>query len=247
MGNQKDGKMQLTEDQRNSIDTDGYAVIPDVLSRSECERWSDVLDNAWEQDRQTLPPHPAGEEQGVQFVRNPLRHSLEFERCIIDPLILDAAHSMLGPSIILHIMNSRRVNPGYGLQPLHDLTRTRGRPFRVCNTIWCLDSFTPDNGATRVIPGTHMSDREALDRMSDPLAPHPDERYVRAPRGSVVIFNSKLIHSGTVNRTSRPRRSIQCNFAVSSMEPFYPWRDQLSMEALSQLADLSRDLLGLTG
>jgi hypothetical protein len=237
--------VRFTEDQRRALDEEGYVVVPDLLEDGECDLWSRVLDDAWLEDQRTLPPHPAGEEPGVQFVRNPLRHSLVFEKCVIDPLILEAARSMIGPALVLHIMNARRVDPGYGEQPLHDLTRRRGRPFRVCNTIWCLDEFTPDNGSTRVIHGSHLADQEFLARMTDPMAPHPDERMVVAPRGAVLLFNSALIHSGTRNRTGRPRRSIQCNFAVDTMDPFYPWHEQLAPHLQAALTPKGRQLLGL--
>ena len=44
-----------------------------------------------------------------------------------------------------------------GLQPLHIdmglLPDAQG--FGTCNTVWLLDDFTPENGALRVVPGSH--------------------------------------------------------------------------------------------
>lgn len=237
--------MVFTPAQSRQLETDGYVVVPDVLTAAECDLWSQLLDDAWQLDQRTLPPHPAGEEDGVQFVRNPLRHSVEFERCVIEPVCLAAARTMIGDRMIMQIMNARRCDPGYGLQPLHDLTRKRGKPFLVCNTIWCLDEFTPSNGSTRVLPGSHLDDRDTIARMGDPLEPHPDEQYVVAPRGSVLIFNSQLIHAGSRNQTDRPRRSIQCNFAVDELSPFYPWEEQIPAEIQAAFTPLSRTLLGL--
>ncbi|MEV4118520.1 phytanoyl-CoA dioxygenase family protein [Micromonospora sp. NPDC049645] len=233
------------ESERDKLDRDGYVILEGILSESECDDWSRILDEAWIWDQQNLPPHPAGEEPGVQFVRNPLRHSLVFERCVTDPVVLAPARSMIGSRMICHIMNARRSDPGHGRQPLHDLTRKRGRPFPVCNVIWCLDEFTRDNGATRVLPGTHLDDTAALATLADPLRPHPDEVYVTAPRGSVLVFNSQLIHAGTQNDSDRPRRSMQCNFAVDSMPPFYPWREQLSDATKAGLSPLAQQLLTL--
>ena len=45
----------------------------------------------------------------------------------------------------------------------------------VCNTIWLLDDFTPENGPTRCVPGTHKSGKLPQEAMADPAAPHPDE------------------------------------------------------------------------
>ena len=43
----------------------------------------------------------------------------------------------------------------------------------MCNTVWMLDDFTPDNGATRMIPGSHKWGKRPQDVLADPEAPHP--------------------------------------------------------------------------
>jgi hypothetical protein len=233
----------FTDQQRRELAVNGFVVLPNVLPEADCERWAQLLDAAWLRNRMTHAPHP-DEKRGVRFVPNPLRHAVLFERCLVEPCVLEAAQSMLGAPFIAHVMNSRRVDPGYGQQPLHELRRRRGRPFSVCNTLWCLDEFTADNGSTRVLPGSHLEDRVFLDRMGDPLSRHPDECHVVAPRGSVLVFNAQLIHAGSANRTSRPRRSIQCNFAVLPAEPVYPW-NELPEYIRNRLSPLARELLGL--
>jgi ectoine hydroxylase-related dioxygenase (phytanoyl-CoA dioxygenase family) len=84
--------------------------------------------------------------------------------------------------------------------------------FQVCNSIWLLDDFTSDNGATRVVPGTHRSGQSPSDVLDDPGAAHPDQQLLLAPAGTVVIFNSHLWHGGTTNHTDRPRRAVHSYF-----------------------------------
>jgi ectoine hydroxylase-related dioxygenase (phytanoyl-CoA dioxygenase family) len=234
----------LTEEQRRTLDDNGYLVLPNVLSKEECDVWSRALDDAWEKDRISPSPHQYREEPGVQFIPNLLRHSLLFEKCIIEPRVLEGVRAALGSSIVLHLVNARRVDPGCGQQPLHDLDRKRGRPFNGCNTLWCLDEFTETNGSTRVIPGSHLTDSQFLARMKDPWSLHPDERSVVAPRGAVVIFNAHLIHGGSTNQSAKPRRSVHSYFTPPDRPPHYNWHE-LPHDIRAGLKAESRRMLGL--
>ena len=81
----------------------------------------------------------------------------------------------------------------------------------MCNSIWLLDDFTPDNGATRLVPGSH---RTGL--MPDGTSSHPHETLLVAPAGTVVIFNSHVWHGGTRNTTDAPRRAVHAYFGRRS-------------------------------
>ncbi|MER8072276.1 phytanoyl-CoA dioxygenase family protein [Streptomyces sp. NPDC094034] len=232
---------ELTAEQRSRLDEDGFLVLPDILSADQCDVWSAAVDEVWE--RQRTETHGYTEEPGVRFADNLLRHSLLFEGCLREPLVLDGVRAVLGPGIKLSLLNGRRTEPGYGLQPLHDLQRERGRPFQGCTTFWCLDAFTAANG-TRVIPGSHLTGDPFLARCEDPLLPHPDETRVVARRGSVVIFNSHLIHGGSRNEAATPRRSVQCTFTLVGNQSYYDWR-KLPQEIRHGLGPESVDLLGV--
>ncbi|CAN5908461.1 hypothetical protein BH24BAC1_BH24BAC1_36740 [soil metagenome] len=80
--------------------------------------------------------------------------------------------------------------------------------YTVCNSIWLLDDFSRENGATRIVPGSHLKGSLPQDELEDPFAPHPDEIVIEAPAGSVFIFNSHAWHGGTTNLTAAPRRAI---------------------------------------
>jgi ectoine hydroxylase-related dioxygenase (phytanoyl-CoA dioxygenase family) len=232
---------RLTVDQLQQLDEDGYVVLPNHLSPEDCDLWSQEVEDAWERDR--TEQHDYIEEPGVRFVANLLRHSVMFERCATDPAVLEGIRAVLGPDVMLSTINGRRADPGYGNQPLHELDRQRGKPFRKCDAIWCLDEFTALNG-TRVIPGSHLGAEHFLSRLKDPLLPHPDERIVEAPRGSVLVFVASLIHGGSTNRNDKPRRSIQTQFALAGEKPLYDW-SALPSHIQEELQPESLRLLGL--
>jgi ectoine hydroxylase-related dioxygenase (phytanoyl-CoA dioxygenase family) len=88
--------------------------------------------------------------------------------------------------------------------------------------IWCLDEFTSDNGATRVIPGSHLAWE------GDPAGTADDDKHphvvLTAPRGAAIVFNTKLIHAGTRNTTVTPRRSLHGQYVVAGRPTHSNWR-----------------------
>ena len=100
------------------------------------------------------------------------------------------------------------------------------RGYWVCNTVWLLDDFTPENGATRMVPGSHKWGTRPQDVLADPMAPHPDEVLLTGAAGSVAVMNAHLWHGGTANRSSRPRLA---------MHAFYCRRDKPQQQYQKQL------------
>jgi ectoine hydroxylase-related dioxygenase (phytanoyl-CoA dioxygenase family) len=85
----------------------------------------------------------------------------------------------------------------------------------VCNTVWLLDDFTPDNGATRMIPGSHKWGTRPQDVLQDPMAPHPDEILLIGKAGSIAVMNAHMWHGGTANRTLAPRLAMHAFYCRS--------------------------------
>ncbi|MGW3166849.1 phytanoyl-CoA dioxygenase family protein [Streptomyces sp. NPDC001142] len=233
----------LSAAELNQLDRDGYLVIPDVLTTRECEDLSDDMDRAWQQYNLA---ETTDTEDGVCFVRNALCYCARLQECLLDPRVLQAARAVVGDRLVLNLVNGRSPGPGAAGQPLHVLNRRRGAPFDKCNAIWCLDDFTIESGATRVLPGSHLDDRAALARMGDPMEPHPDEIIVEAPRGAVIFHNSHVIHSGRPNRSNRWRRSIHAAYTRPDVKPHYDWW-ALPEEITRQLSPMTMALLGREG
>jgi ectoine hydroxylase-related dioxygenase (phytanoyl-CoA dioxygenase family) len=96
----------------------------------------------------------------------------------------------------------------------------------VCNAVWMLDDFTTENGATRVIPGSHKWGRRPQDVLENLLAPHPQEILVLGSAGSIAVMNAHAWHGGTANRTPAPRLA---------MHAFYCRRDKPQQQYQKQL------------
>jgi ectoine hydroxylase-related dioxygenase (phytanoyl-CoA dioxygenase family) len=64
---------------------------------------------------------------------------------------------------------------------------------------------TPDNGAPRLVPGSHRRGQLPRQALADPLADHPDQVLVTGRAGTVVVRNAHAWHAGTAHRAGRPR------------------------------------------
>ena len=176
----------IDDSTRERLDRDGFAPIPEVLSRRQItafrSRLAELL--ASEGDRAGLEVH---QEAGTDRLSDLVNKDPAFDVCFTDSRLLACVAHVLG-DFKLSSLNFRAALPGQGLQALHaeggpvvDLSR-----FQVCNSIWLLDDFTAGNGATRVVPGSHRSGKSPGDVMTDTRAAHPDEVLLLAPAGTVV-------------------------------------------------------------
>ena len=113
-------------------------------------------------------------------------------------------------------------------------------PAVVCNAMWMLDEFTADNGATIVVPGSHLSGRQP-DAAMDASA-----NWVPAigSSGSVVIFEGRTWHSTGVNRTTATRTGLTTNFCA----PQFRQQENLLLgtrpEVLDNMSDELKKLCG---
>lgn len=156
--------------------------------------------------------HP--KEEGADRLADLVNKGALFDIFYTHPRVLAAMVEVLGQDFKLSSLNYRAAIPGKGLQKLHVDWHETVDPgqYKVCNSIWLLDDFSKANGATRIVPGTHLNGKLPQEELKDPLRPHPDEIIIAAPAGSVFIFNSHAWHGGTNNTTAHPRRSIHSYF-----------------------------------
>lgn len=187
-------------------------------------------------------------EPGSRRLANLVNKGEVFLRLLEMPELLSLVGEVLGPDFKLSSMNARSANPhSADPQPLHaDMGAVAdARGYWVCNSVWMLDDFTPLNGATRVVPGSHRWGKLPQDVLADPYAPHPDEVLLTGPAGSVVVYNAHLWHGGTANRTAAPRSALHV-FFVRRDKPQQQYQKRLLDAAVQErLSPALRRLLAL--
>jgi ectoine hydroxylase-related dioxygenase (phytanoyl-CoA dioxygenase family) len=209
----------LSIEQKSFLDEQGYLILPDFFDAAFLAEARGRIEELFAIE---------GDQAGSEFRAEPQTQRLAncvdkgeiFERTVSDERLLEGVAAVLGPEYKLSSLNVRSANPHSDwVQPLHCDTGAVPDAIgnSVCNTIWMIDDFTTENGATRCVPGTHRSGKLPQETGVDPAAPHPDEILVTGRAGTVVIMNAHLWHGGTANRTDRPR---------CAMHAFYTRRDK---------------------
>ena len=196
--------------EREKLEKTGYLVLEGFIWPARLERLRQRVEEIYAKEGDQAGREFRHEEH-VRRLANLVAKGVEFENLVSDPGILERIAMVLGEDFKLSSLNARSANPFENCrQPLHidagAIPDERG--YWVCNTIWLLDDFTVENGATRCIPGSHHWAKNPVTELADPMATHPDEILVTAPAGSVVVMNAHMWHGGTENRTGRPRRAL---------------------------------------
>jgi ectoine hydroxylase-related dioxygenase (phytanoyl-CoA dioxygenase family) len=137
-----------------------------------------------------------------------------FDAAWLHPRLLAAVGHVLGDSPRLMGLSSRGLRPGHGQQALHVDWGGQGVPgvWYACHVICALVDFTSDNGATRVVPGSHRNPWMIQGR-ADPRKPHPAQRQLIGAAGSVFILNIHCAHSAVHNASAEPRLALFANFS----------------------------------
>ena len=202
---------EAIEDHVARIERDGYTVVEDAIE-------ADLVD-ALGADLQRLEAafgaRPAGNIfEGLRTVRiyNLLVHGALYEAIPVDTAVLPVVEGVLDWGCLVSSLSSIAIGPGESPQPIHAddqlIPLPKPHPPTVCNTMWALTDFTEANGATRIIPGTHLLDH------SPSYGQHYDSIPAEMAKGSVLVWHGSLWHGGGANATDERRYGIAMNYCA---------------------------------
>ena len=222
-------------------------LIENVLDRAALQEVRDRVEELYESEGENAGAE-FRKEAGARRLANLVDKGSIFERLVANETILKLVAHVVGPEFKLSSFNARSANPfSTEAQPLHcDAAAVPDEAgFWVCNTIWLLDDFTRENGATRVIPGSQRWRQLPQDVLPDPVAPHPEEMLVLGPAGSVVVMNTHAWHGGTANRTASHRRALHAFYCRNDKPQQQYQKRMLRPETQAHLSLQLRALLAL--
>ena len=122
----------------------------------------------------------------------------------LDPTVADLMNHLLGFGWLLSNIDANIAGPGGKPMFLHADQSFAPPPWPyplVANAMWMLDDFTQENGATRVVPGSHLKGEGPMPTIEDRLT-----TPVTGPAGTVMVFDGRLWHQTGSNVTERERR-----------------------------------------
>ncbi len=168
-----------------------------------------------------------------------------FHQCIDHPKVLPLLEHFLTNTLILGSLNARIVRPGDPDQGLHsDIPEhmlNMASPVMM-NTVWLLDGFSPANGGTRVVPGSHKSGQ---------VEPPEgfDVRYIvqpEAPAGSVLVFNGQTWHGGGANHSDQNRHAMFGHYRKHMLMFQNDPHDGFPAEWFDELTPRQKELMRMT-
>ena len=217
----------------DALDREGCAVVERLVPPA-------LLDQARGELRPHLEATPVGTDDfmGHRTRRTGglVARSATCRDLVMHPLVLDAVGGVLGhaTSFQLHLTQVIAIGPGEPAQMIHrDQWAFDFFPFPAgyevqCNTIWAMTDFTEENGATRLVPGSHRLEDRREFQASDTV---PAEM----PAGSVLLYTGALYHGAGANRSAGTRYGLNITYAVS-------WLRQEENQYLSVPPEIARTL-----
>lgn len=210
-----------------ALDRDGYVIWENLLGADECQQIRDtVMPWLGHTGRNSF------EGRRTQRIYSVLSRTRVCDRLADHPRVLAVLDRLLMPNYLLSALQAINIQPGESPQlPHHDdgfYPIPRPRDPLAAATIWAIDDFTADNGATVLLPGSHRWGRRP---------PGPDDPAVPVvmPAGSCVFFVGTLWHGGGANTTDHARLAITAQYCQ-------PWLRPMEAFTLSIPRDMARTL-----
>jgi ectoine hydroxylase-related dioxygenase (phytanoyl-CoA dioxygenase family) len=193
------------------IARDGYTILERVLEPDLVDALHDDLLRL-ERELGVEPAANSFEGHRTWRIYNLLVHGELYQRIPVHPEVLPVVEGVLDRGCLVSSLSSISIGPGEEAQPIHadDQLIPIAKPHvaTVCNTMWALTDFTEANGATRIIPGTHLADS------SPDYGQHYESIPAEMPKGSVLVWHGSLWHGGGANRTDERRVGIAMNYCA---------------------------------
>jgi ectoine hydroxylase-related dioxygenase (phytanoyl-CoA dioxygenase family) len=234
----------LTEEEKRSFYEKGYVLFHNIMDPAWLKELKDTFEHLIAKEGPSAGKE-VHQEKGARRLADLVNKSTAFDRMYTHPKVLAAVYHIMQAEFKLNSLNGRDSIPGEGLQGLHADwgPRIPEEPYTNANSIWMIDDFTEQNGATRVVPGTHKWKGLPADYMESTNDSHPEEVLLLAPAGSVGVFNGHVWHGGTLNKSKGNRMAYHCAFIGREYDPQTNQRDYIRKLTYDRISPAARYML----
>ncbi|AZC37026.1 phytanoyl-CoA dioxygenase family protein [Pseudomonas chlororaphis] len=193
---------------REQLHREGYVLLRQAIPAE----WLDDLRAAF--DAGVMPSSQWPVPRGMDWRHSLLDSDSKVQAVCRLPQVLAVAGELIGERFFLSQVEGREPLAGGGHQQLHrDLSAQR--PGDIANALAFFDDYGPENGATRIVPGSHRpGPGEAPFDFTD------ESRSVQlsGAAGDILVFDVDLVHAGSLNSIGARRRSLLISYFS---EPLY--------------------------
>ena len=188
------------------IDEEGYVVIPDWLDAGRARRLRADLRREVNPLRELLPP-----DRTTVRVHNLLAKTRCVDDVACDLRLLALVQAVLQDRVQVSSAVLFDLLPGAKPQPLHqdDSLWPIPRPHRpfLFNTVIAVEDFTKANGATHLVPRSHLWHDQAIRQ-----PPDVETVQIEMKAGSLAGWTGAMWHGGGTNTTRESRMALNLNF-----------------------------------
>jgi len=189
----------------------GYTIVADAIEPDLVDELADALARL-ERELEAVPARNSFEGEHTVRIYNLLARAPVFQHVPVHPSVLPIVEGVLDQGCLVSSLSSIAIDPGETAQPIHAddqlIPLPKPHPAVVCNSMWALTDFTVANGATRIVPGSHLAD-------ASPDYGHPYESIAaEMDKGSVLVWHGSLWHGGGANATDERRVGLAMNYCA---------------------------------
>ncbi|MFE9574922.1 phytanoyl-CoA dioxygenase family protein [Nocardia sp. NPDC006044] len=218
-----------------AVQRDGYVILPDLLTPRELDEIREAV--APLLDRRGRNDFEGHTTQRVYSVLNKTRAC---DRIADHSRVLALLDRLFLPNYLLSMLQIINILPGEQAQMLHTddgfYPLPRPRAALGAATIWAIDDFTAENGATDIIPGSHLWGHRR------PEAAEREPVVMKA--GSCVFFLGTLWHGGGANRSTNPRLAATAQYCEPWLRPQEAFTLSITRDTVRTVSEDIRRMLG---
>tara|TARA_B100000767_G_scaffold275531_1_gene313058 strand:- start:23275 stop:24099 length:825 start_codon:yes stop_codon:yes gene_type:complete len=237
----------------NKIKSEGYSIIENLISPEECDQYVDLLEKDNEKfskyyaNKNSLSSSSLSDKSREKVVYNLHNKNLKwfnlFENStiikILDILLKSGSYKNSEPYNLLNI-SARSPQINGNKQQLHlDSNLPGGSYPLIIVVLWMLEDFSIENGATRIVPGSHKFNSYAEDNKT-----YNDEIIIQGKRGSALVFDGSLWHGGGTNKSTKTRWGLVLGYGRWFIKPSFDLLANTPPEIYDNLTDAQKALLG---
>ncbi|WP_371356465.1 phytanoyl-CoA dioxygenase family protein [Pseudomonas chlororaphis] len=194
---------------REQLHRQGYVL----LRRAIPAEWLDDLRATFEAG--VLPSNQWPVPRGMDWRHSLLDADSKVQAVCRLPQVLAVVGELIGERFFLSQVEGREPLAGGGHQQLHrDLSAQR--PGDIANALAFFDDYGPENGATRIVPGSHRPDPGAP---PFDLTDESQSVQLSGSAGDILVFDVDLLHAGSLNPSGARRRSLLISYFSESLYP----------------------------
>jgi ectoine hydroxylase-related dioxygenase (phytanoyl-CoA dioxygenase family) len=236
----------------NQIKTKGYVVIPKMLTSKQCEKYKKLLEDIYKKYSKNYANNKSkaghlSDKSLEKVVYNLHNKNPEWFRLfenslvlkILDVILKEGSYNNSEPYYLNNI-SARcplKGNPG---QLIHVDSNLPGVNYNLkTNVMWYFDDVNEKNGTTVVVPKSHK-----FLKYADNTKEIKNKLFIKAKKGSILIFNANLWHGGSAKESSGSRWALALGYARWFIKPSFDYMKNTPINVYKKLNKKQKSILG---